>query len=341
MEEFRRRGYQVTFMTGGGELAEEIRKTGVKTLIMPGLMAGKRNLINLCKILLELRKVIREEHVRFVYGMNTLSTLLAYFAGGRKRKQIIYLNTLVGSGRNWFHKRMPFCHTVCSENQRAMLIKEGFSGDKLYVNYPTTLDMGKFVPENYSREKMRIELNIPETALVVGAVMMNSKGSSSLWKVMNRLMEEFSSLYFVFVGSSWKFPQNRERIDSEEKKTRVCILGVRRDIPNILAGMDIFSHLLDATEYETFGMVITEAMAMGKPVVASSIGGINDIVAEGESGYLVSDDEEYYKRIKELLENTEKRQQMGRFARNLCVEKFSVQRHVDRLETLFAQLSKR
>ena len=220
------------------------------------------------------------------------------------------------------------------------MIEEGFSNKRLFVNYPATIDLDIYHPQKYSKAQLRKELDIPQTGIVIGAVMMNTKGSSSLWKVMNKLMDEYENLYFVFVGSSSKFQLNYDRIDKGEKKNRVKILGVRKDIPEVIAAVDIFSHLLDRTEYETFGMVITEAMAMQKPVVASDIGGINNIVVDGESGYLVATDEEYYEKVRLLIEDSEKRGVMGKYARELCAEKFSIQKHVDRIEKIRDYLEK-
>jgi glycosyltransferase involved in cell wall biosynthesis len=67
---------------------------------------------------------------------------------------------------------------------------------------------------------------------------------------------------------------------------RIVMTGFRADIPQLMAFMDVVVH--SSTEPEPFGMVLIEAMAARKPVVATKAGGPQDIVEEGETGFLVS-----------------------------------------------------
>lgn len=338
IRELKKRKYNVILLTGKCELDDEIKNLDIKMSIFPELAVNNRKFFKLPQLILKIRKILIQNNITYVYGLNSFSTLMSYFAYVGIRRKIYFLNTLVGSGKNYFHKRMPFIHTVCSDAQKQQLIENGFPKNKLIVNYPSTLDLETYFPDKITANLVRKELDIPENAIIVGSAMMNTKGSSSIWKIMNKLMDEYDNLYFVWMGNSSKYKYNYEKID-KNKKNRVRLLGVKNDISEIMMSIDIFSHLLDATEYETFGMVITEAMAMEKPVVASSIGGINNIIENESNGYLVCSDKEYYEKIKILIDDEKRREIMGKRSRELCIKKFSVQIHVDKIEKIYKALS--
>jgi len=92
---------------------------------------------------------------------------------------------------------------------------------------------------------------------------------------------------------------------------RVHLLGRREDIPNVMAGFDIFCL---ATRLEASGMVFLEAAAAGLPVVATAVGGVPEMLEEGQTGLLVQLDDEQGLRdaLLKLILDPALRQRMGR-----------------------------
>ena len=101
--------------------------------------------------------------------------------------------------------------------------------------------------------------------------------------------------------------------------------------------------LASAEDVEGFGMILLEAAAVGKPVVATRVGGIPDAVASGESGILV-EPEDYQglsKSIVGLLNDDKQRGAMGKFAMQRVQKEFSWETIVVRYEELFLAASRR
>ena len=97
--------------------------------------------------------------------------------------------------------------------------------------------------------------------------------------------------------------------------------------------------LLPSVGPETFGIVVLEAMSCGRPVIASRIGGIPDVVADGETGLLVppGDIEALRSAMAELLANPELREQMGCAAVQRAAQ-FSASAIVPRVERIYQEL---
>jgi len=116
--------------------------------------------------------------------------------------------------------------------------------------------------------------------------------------------------------------------------SRVVFAGMRRDIPQLLALMDIF---VLPSLYEGFGIAILEAMATGKPVVASTVGGIPEFVVSGESGLLVppGDSIALAAAIRQLLDQPERAKLMGRRGQEHVRQYYSIESVVRQHEQLY------
>jgi glycosyltransferase involved in cell wall biosynthesis len=127
---------------------------------------------------------------------------------------------------------------------------------------------------------------------------------------MDRLARANPNVKWIIVGEG---PQ-REAIESEIRKLRLeanfQLLGLRSDVPRLLAAADV---LALTSVSEGIPLTIIEAMAAGLPVVATSVGGVPEIVVDQQTGFLVpkGDDEKLAAAILSLAEDPELRGRMG------------------------------
>jgi glycosyltransferase involved in cell wall biosynthesis len=100
---------------------------------------------------------------------------------------------------------------------------------------------------------------------------------------------------------------------------------------------DVFVHCSD---YEGLGMAIMEAMGAGLPVVASRVGGVPDLVLEGETGFMIPPDdvEKYAEKILLLLKNDQLRQKLGSNARYFAEKHLNKQTILAQLETVYGEV---
>ncbi len=114
----------------------------------------------------------------------------------------------------------------------------------------------------------------------------------------------------------------------------VVFLGTHREVPEILPQLDLF---LLPSRYESFGLAALEAMACGVPVVASRVGGLPEVVLDGEGGFLCPPDDvdAFARRAIEILSDGELRARLTHGARRRAETLFTRDRIVDRYEEYY------
>ena len=118
----------------------------------------------------------------------------------------------------------------------------------------------------------------------------------------------------------------------------VNFLGVRNDLPNLLAAAD---SVLMPSLNEGFPRTAIEAMAAGKPVIATRVGGTPEAIIDGKTGILVpvKDTSAMAEALISLVDNTALRQRLGAAGAEIARNDFSITRYVNRLDELYCQLS--
>ncbi|MCP3931070.1 MAG: glycosyltransferase family 4 protein [Bacteroidetes bacterium] len=176
---------------------------------------------------------------------------------------------------------------------------------------------------------------------IVGAVgwLLPIKGPDYLIKAMQRVWRKFPDVKLVFVGKGELKEKLMDMANDMGVINRVLFSGWRDDIHNIMPLFEIF--VLPSLN-EGMGRVIVEAMAAERPVVASNIGGIPDLVIDGETGILVEpcDVIGLADSIESLLENPDRGRLMGQFGRQRS-KLFTEKQMVEQTDQLYQKLIQR
>ena len=145
------------------------------------------------------------------------------------------------------------------------------------------------------------------------------------------------NLRLLIVGDGPLRSDVEERVKALGLNNYVRFLGVRTDIPEILAAVDVF---VLSSRWEGNPLSVMEAMAAGKPVIATAVGGVPELVKDGISGILVppQNPEALAKAMIQLAQNSSLRQKMGEAARQYAMEYFSVERMAKEYERLYTKL---
>ncbi|MCK5595327.1 glycosyltransferase family 4 protein [bacterium] len=186
---------------------------------------------------------------------------------------------------------------------------------------------------------IRGELNISGDDIVIGIVGQISrlKGHDVFLKAASIILKKNKSVKFLIIGEV-----RRERdqglceplISKLNLGKNVIFTGYRDDIANVMSSIDILAF---PTLKESFGRSAIEAMALGKPVVASDVGGVPEIVIDGKSGILVSpgSPEELADGLLELINDKKKREDMGSEGLKVVREKFDIKHMMNRIEDVY------
>jgi glycosyltransferase involved in cell wall biosynthesis len=182
------------------------------------------------------------------------------------------------------------------------------------------------LPSVAERLSVRRELDLDDHDVVAVQVarLTTIKGQDRLLRAVDRLGPEHPGLKAVIVGEG---PQHDDLValaDELGVTDRVVFTGLRRDVPRLLAGADLG---VLCSAHEGVPMSVIEQMAAGLPVVVSAVGGLPDIVTDGEEGFLVDprDLDALCARLGELAADEELRRAMGKRARSRAERDFSIE----------------
>ena len=201
---------------------------------------------------------------------------------------------------------------------------------------PNFVDSDDFPALTPARRKAaRIRLELRQDALVIGSVadITQGKRPSDLVIASRSLLETGAQL--VIIGAELD-AEEAARTRAAAEGLDVQLLGRRSDIVELLPAFDIFAL---ASEREEMPMAILEAMAAGLPVVAVDVGGIPEMVAEGETGFLVQarDTAAFGERLARLAADPDLRKRMGEAGRARARAEFGRNAMVGRIEQVLAE----
>jgi N-acetyl-alpha-D-glucosaminyl L-malate synthase BshA len=146
------------------------------------------------------------------------------------------------------------------------------------------------------------------------------KRSLDVLEVFRRVRDK-TPARLIMVGDGPDTPEAIERAESLGVALDVSFAGVAESVVDILSESDVF---LLPSEIESFGLAALEAMACETPVVATNVGGLGEVVEDGESGFLLplGDVDSMAERVLEILQNPELRTRMGKKGRDTAITKF-------------------
>ncbi len=200
------------------------------------------------------------------------------------------------------------------------------------------INLDRFSNTSVDPAAMKRRLGIPEGNLVVGTTgrLTHIKGHRYLIEAAGKIVSSRPDTTFVFLGDGELLDELKNMASISGIEENIKFLGWRQDVAEVISTFDVF--VLPSLN-EGMGRVLVEAMALGKPIVASGIGGIPDLVADGKNGYLVpvGDVEVLAARIRRLLDDPEKREKMGNAGKRYAVN-FSADAMVEKIDQLYHEL---
>jgi len=202
---------------------------------------------------------------------------------------------------------------------------------------PNGIDVARFKMDNLEK-RLKQELGIgPEDQLITTVgTLSRVKNQAMLLKAVAQLVPICPKLRLVIVGDG---PLKQELLTLQEElglKGHCHLLGQRKDIPEILSETDIF---VSTSLWEGLPLSILEAMAAGKPVVATAVPGTIEVLEEG-SGLLVTSDNaaDLGQALKTLIENPVQRAALGKRAQERVSRHYSLEGNVLQWQALYEEL---
>lgn len=224
---------------------------------------------------------------------------------------------------------------IAVSTQTARRLEESGCDPATVVSLPNGIDLHQVRPAR-SRDEIRRALGLEPGAPVIGTVgrLAPVKGQTCLLEAARMLLDWQPAARFLIVGDG---PQRDHLIGIATRlgiESACCFTGARTDIYDLMSAMDVF--VLPSLD-EGLPMALLEAMAIGTPVVATSVGGVPDVVADRHTGLLVEpkDGRALARACVELVTDPAWARMLAARARQRVEREFSSERHGRALLTLY------
>jgi glycosyltransferase involved in cell wall biosynthesis len=292
---------------------------------------------------LALRRLVAESHAEVVnlhYGGGhiALKDVLAVRLAGRHRCVVSVLHPTPWAQAGERKRKMTVLaahvsHVVTTVSQatRTNLLQAGIPAEKVVV-----IPCGsRRSPQTPSRAEARARLRLPAHAFVISSLarLVPSKGVDELIDAVASLPDPDGSVRLVIAGDG---PERSalERYGHARLPGRVLFLGRVEETADVYAAADAFAL---ASHLEGFGLVFLEAAFHGLPCVGTSVGGVTEVVVDGETGLLVppASPEAFARALRSLRDDPAYGRRLGARARDRAELHFSEQSMADRYESVF------
>ncbi|MEX2108311.1 MAG: glycosyltransferase family 4 protein [Solirubrobacterales bacterium] len=191
-------------------------------------------------------------------------------------------------------------------------------------------------------ERVRAELAIrPDQPVVVSTgVLRSEKAYEVLVEAASKLVAAAPGLRVLIAGEGWERQKLEALIAKLGLGEVVTLLGMRSDIPDVLAAGDV---AVCCSDFEGGPLSVMEYMAAGLPVVATEVGGLPELVRDGETGVLIPprNPAALATAIGGLLGDSQRRRDMGRAGMRMREDEYGIDAFIQRLEALYDGLLKR
>lgn len=235
-------------------------------------------------------------------------------------------------------------HRVCSEVDAALAPSSSIAhwlsewgGTSEAIVFRNAIDVRHFAEPTEKLNRAAFGLSDKDVVVAYMGRIANEKNIALVIDSFVRAHARESRIAFLAIGDGPARAQAQQRIEAAGLSKRAAFVGAVpfEECPNYLALADIF---VTASVTETYGLVVVEAAASGLPVVAVRAPGVDEIVVDGQSGFLTRNDaRSHADAVARLATNVVLRRQMAEQARK-SAEKFDIVPAVEQLESLYEAL---
>lgn len=304
------RGHAAIVASSGGAIADALRRQNIPHVRLP---LHAEILFSLAGLL----RIIRRERIQIIHANGPMACWISW--GAARLADIPCVTTAHSVYRpcltNKAIARGDRIIAVSAAAKRQLVTAFGLNPDKVAV-IANGIDLRRYYPSPHPAVR-----GAPIVTMV--ARLSASKGHRDLFAAIPRVLAACPNARFWFIGDG---PQHREYEDYVRQQPwaeAVTFWGYRDDVPDLLRQS---SAVVLPSHQEAFGYTVVEAMATGLPVIATNVGGIPEIIADGHNGLLVAphQPEQLAERLSAVLQDPALADRLGRHGRRTVEQHFSV-----------------
>lgn len=337
-----------------GPLLKELQKNNILVIVTPVLNIHKKMFnfkelflfpIQLVKSILKLNGELKSYKIDFIQSNTVVVTLGFIYARLKGIKHFWHIHEVLESPKiavkvfSWLVKvfgDVPIFNSIATQNsfcEEYPKIRE-----KSVVIY-NGLERKEKIVTNLEEIQLKESLKLKSNDIILGLIgrINENKGHSLLLNSFKKVQKKHPNTKLLFVGSTVKGKEYiLENIKDQIKKlgldTKVFIISFQKDIWKFWDILDIA--IVPSTISESFGLVALEAMLSSKPVIASNLGALKEVVEADKTGVLFDQNEEESlgKAITLLIENKSLREKYGVAGFQRAVQYFTLENYINQFE---------
>lgn len=329
--------------TGSGDILRDFEDTGIDIFRLKRKYPVDFSLIK------KIRKLIISENIDVLHSHQAVDGLHAYLATRDSNTKTIlsfhgyFKNFKNDCVLNYLIKRVSANITVSNSFIQRLKSESNLKvNNKFHVIY-NGIDTNKLTCE---RANLKDELNIPNDGILFGMIgnfVNDGRDQLTVCKAFKSLCENIENVYFVFVGKkSPKYPQYYDIPYNYCKKNnlldKIFFIGQRSDINNILNSLNGFIY---ASNSDSFGIAVVEAMMAGIPVIINDLPPLLEITSNGKYAkvFKSKDSNDLTTKMIELIEEIKSKKIETKLSQLWAKENFSIENHISSLIELYKKVN--
>ncbi|MDQ3005536.1 MAG: glycosyltransferase family 4 protein [Chloroflexota bacterium] len=331
----------------GNPIASELQRLGLPVDLIP--IRNLRQPLNLIHILRYLR-LHRPQllHTQLEFA-DILGTLAAKLLGIPSVSTVHTLDVFPEKKSAWGRMKLRwfllgrFCDRVIAVSEKTRLHylqSGGLPHDKVITLY-NGVDISRFKNMDATQTgKLKRELQLPLNSRIIMtvAVLREPKGIQFMIRALPGILEQCPDVHYLIVGDGVHRATLSDLAAGLSIKDHITFAGHRTDIPNLLASCDIF---VLPTLKDALPTVLIEALAAEKPIIASDVGGVPEIIESGVNGLLVEpgDPSKLADACLQLLKDNALRSQIVQAGSATLRQRFSIDLQIEQLSRVYEELT--
>ena len=344
-----------------GETYRDYEEIGVNVRVLPGLKPIRRilsiryflkSIVDFFRVGYAIILLVKKEKIEIIHSITAACLVGGFVARFVKKPSVIHVHDLTLNQDPLSGSLLGLVlvattdKIICvSEVVKQNLPLRQILSDKAEVIY-NAVDIKKYSPKPLVRKQYREKLCINEDEILAGVfgVLDRRKGQDIFLNVANQLYTEARNLRFLIVGGyspialSDGFSIEIEKLSKPLLlNNRLIILGRRNDVADLLQAVDM---VVQTSRIDAGPIVPLEAMATGKPVIATNVGANSEEIINGYSGVIVSlnDEQAMADAILALRNDKSLREKLGQQGRKLVIDRFDLQQQAEKMASIYRSL---
>jgi len=331
----------------GNPIASDLERLGLPVDLVP--IPNLRQPFNLFRILRYLR-LHRPQllHTQLEFA-DILGTVAAKLLGIPSVSTVHTLDIFPEKKSAWGRMKLrwfllgKFCDRVIAVSEKTRLHylqSGGLQPDKVITLY-NGVDISRFKNTDASqaaKTKQALRLPLNSRVIITIAVLREPKGIQFMIEALPAILEQFPDVHYLIVGDGEYSAALTELVTALAIKNHVTFAGHRTDIPDLLACSDIF---VLPTLKDALPTVLIEALAAERPIVASDVGGVPEIIENGVNGLLVAsgDPSKLAEACLRLLKDNELSRQIVLAGSKTVQQRFNINAQIEQLSRMYEELT--